>query len=321
LKKAQTAHILSDRITIEYVLEKLSRGFPHPVINPGGSGVTFSLGADASAIIFSPELSIFITASHSTLPILADLWDSREGNFDYGTRGKGSILINSPCISMLAGSTSEWLVASIPSNAVGGGFTRRVNFVYGKDRNKSIPWPVQSTVGPDLISDLSHISGLQGEFKFSNNAKPVFEKYYDKSGIVDEFDDEVIAAYKSSKWAHATKLAMVLSLCRSDSLEIDRLDFEEAVAMVDQCGNDLGMVFRAVGDSDLVSAADRVLRFIEIKGYASREEILAANWRHISSGDLDIVIKTLEEGRVLYSTMVGNNVIYKARPLASSAKP
>lgn len=319
LKEANTTAILSDRVTIEYVLEKLSKGFPATQMASGG-GLVF--GQDSSVILFSPELSIFITASQYTLPILADLWDSREGEFSYGTRHKGDYKIKNSCISMLAGSTQEWLISSIPNSAIGGGFTRRVNFVFAKDKSQSIPWPSMNHSGlrGNVVNDLRHIAQLRGEFKFDPDAAAIFEIYYN-STEPDEFADEATTAYTSSQAHHAAKLAMTLSACHSDSLIINKKDIEDAIDKVEEVKRTINMVFRAVGESDLVNAADRVLRFIENKGLASRSDILRSNWRHISSNDLDTILTTFVQGGLLLERQQGNKILYEAVQLKVKGKP
>lgn len=308
LNEAGTANILSDRVTIEFCLEKLSKGFTSAHVTQ--QGVAF--GTDATAIVFSPELSIFITASLSTLPVLADLWDAREGTFTYGTRSKGELKIKSPCMSMLGASTQEWLTASIPTNAVGGGFTRRVNFVYGKERSKDLPWPTHPN-GVDtkakLINDLRHITTLRGEVTFDKDAKHQFELFHTLCKP-NEFDDEATAVYTNSMPYHVLKLCMILSVCENDTLVVTEQQVMRACAYVQECRKDIARVFRAVGDSDFASAMDRVLRFVETKGYASFGDILHANYRHVSKPELELVLITLRDGNILREENQGGKVFY-----------
>lgn len=311
LEEAGSANILSDRLTMEYILEKLSKGFPATTVSAG----SIHIGVDSSATIVSPELSILITASLATLPILCDLWDSRERDFSYGTRHKGEYKIKSPCVTILGASTPEWLISSIPANAIGGGFTRRVNFVYAKAKSKQLPWPSMnhSQVRASLIDDLRRISMIQGEYSFATDAQAVFEKLYADS-VPDEYDDEATSAYKTSKWAHAIKLAMVLSAARDDTRVITRQAMVDAVTKVDEISKDVPMVFRAVGESDLSAGADRVLRFIENRGYATFEEILKVNWRHLSMEDLQRVLLSFTHGGIIKEVQRGNKTAYVAIP-------
>ncbi len=308
IKEAGCANLISDRTTIERLLEKLDKGFPSVTSN--GTGVVH-FGKDSSCLVSASELQVFATASQFTLPILADLWDAKD-IFEYGTKTQGKFVIDKPTVSLLGGSTTEWLVQSIPHSAVGGGFTRRVNFVYAKARDKHLPWPTISVgaIVQNLVEDLRGLAQLRGEMRFAKDAEAVFESIYNTSDA-DDFDDEATAAYKSSMWAHATKLAMVLSAAESDALVITKEHITTAVAAVKEVSKDIGMVFRAVGESSMVHAVDKVLQFIELKGYCTRADIQRALWRHVSSSDLDVILNTLCTGGLVDFKQQGNKVIYE----------
>lgn len=312
VKESGCANLVGDRITIEFLLEKLSKGFPSVTANGNG---TVNFGKDSSCLISAAELQVFATASQFTLPIMADLWDCREHPFDYGTKTQGKFIIDKPTVSLLGGSTTEWLVQSIPHSAVGGGFTRRVNFVYAKARDKHLPWPTvrTGTIVQDLVEDLRILSQLKGEMTFDKDAEAAFEEIYKASDAAD-FDDEATAAYKSSMWAHATKLAMVLSVSERGDLRITKSHITTAVDAVREVVKDIGMVFRSVGESSMVHAVDKVLQFIELKGYCTRADIQRALWRHVSSSDLDVILNTLCTGGLVDYKQQGNKTIYEIVP-------
>jgi hypothetical protein len=312
LKEADLVNVLSDRMTIEYILERMAQGWQ--AIGRAGAPGQISVGVDHSTLIKSNELSVFISASQATLQILTDLWDTNEGAYLYGTRHKGEFKVDNPYVCLIGGSTQEWLVSSVPSNAVGGGFTRRVNFVVAHDREKPLPWPVVSNHAPirdKLVQDLRQMSGLHGEIKFHANAVKSFENIY-LSSNPSEFDDEATSSYKTSLWAQVCKVAMCLSAARSDDLTINFDDLKEAEKLVRIVASNVPKVFRAVGESELVVAGDKVLRFIENKGFASRSEILKAHWRDVTSDELDRVLATLKEGNIIYDYQQGRKTMYAA---------
>lgn len=319
LREANTANVLSDRITIEYVLEKMAKGFTHVAATSNGA---VQFGKDSSLLTVSPELSIFVTASQHTLPILADLWDAREGEFVYGTRHKGEYKIKDACMSILGGSAPEWLVSSIPRNAIGGGFTRRVNFVFAKDKASLVPWPTMNhtAMRDSLVDDLRQISTLKGEVKFTPEAKFEFEKFY-KDCDPEEFDDEATVNYKTSKWVQAAKLAIARSVAEADDLLITKSHVAYATSRIDEVCKDIAVVFRAVGESDFVSSADKVLRFIEVKGFASKGDILKANWKHFTSAELDVILITFVTAGVLIERQQGNKQIFEVVAKAVKSKP
>jgi len=331
VKEAGVANILSDRITMEYALEKLSKGFPKTISTqiPGAPTQSIRIGTDASCLMVSTELSVFITASQFSITCLSDLWDCKEGIYQYGTRGKGEWNLNNPYVTLIGASAQDWLVKSVPADAVGGGFTRRVNFVFASKKDKKVAWPQKNgNLGTQgLVDDLRAISQLRGEFHFAPQARQAFESYY-LSCEPNDFDDEATVVYKTSKWANASKLAMCISASRGDSLEISRGDWETATLRTEEVVEDLKIVFRSVGESPLVAATARVLNFIETQGYASRQEILAINWRHLSDMDLDRIIATLREANIIAERFVGKRTLYystqSAQPVnqaASAATP
>lgn len=309
VNEAKIANILSDRVTIEYVLERMSQGW-QSIRRSGTGGI--QMGLDHTATIISPEVSVFIGASQNTLPILADLWDAREGEFVYGTRHKGEFRIKDPCVCLLGGSTQEWLISSIPANAVGGGFTRRVNFVVANDREKLLPWPSLSNhnqIRDNLVTDIREIARLSGEIKFHPECVPLFERCYIDSAP-KEYDDEATTSYRTSMWAQITKLAMCMTASRGDDLIINKQDFIRAEQAVKDVMSNVPKVFRAVGESDLVIAADKVLKYLETKGFASRQEIMKHLWRDLTSEDLDKVLATFKEGAVVYEYIQGKKTLY-----------
>lgn len=322
LKEANTANILADRITVEYALEKLSNGWPTTTINPNG----ISVGKDSSAIVFAPELSVFIRSGTDSLSDLTQLWDNRDA-FDYGTRGKGLYHIDKPCFSMLGGTPPTWLIKSIPADAIGGGFTSRVNFVYTRNDPIMPSWAVSKNGKPrvgrdDLVHDLRHIAGLRGEF----TATPAFASAFDiyTKGIkFEDFEDESTTSFKARKWVNTTKLAMVFSLSRSDSLVLDEPDWIKAVAMTEQVEADLGVVFRAVGESSESAAIAKVLEFLEKQGTgATLGNIMMSLWRHVSKDDAVKILNTLcEAGMVRERGGAGHRSVYMYNGPARFVKP
>jgi hypothetical protein len=310
LDRANTVNILSDRLTIEWILETMSKGFPAPSVGPGG-GQTF--GFDTTALLVAPELSVFLRFPEDQLPDLTDLWDARDRKCMYGTRGKGLVTVDKPGPSMLAGCAPEWLTHCIPANAVGGGFTRRVNFIYEKDESQSLPWPSHvdiNTLTEPLVEDLRAISQLHGEYKFDNLARPIFEQMYVSRNAV-AWEDEATANYVISRWAHVAKISMALAASRRDDLVITKSDIEEAADRIVDVTNALSIVFRSVGQSDMVTVADKVMRFLETKGAATFKQILGVMYKDCLKAELEVILLTLTDAGVVQEQKLGQNTVFK----------
>lgn len=321
LKEAGTANILADRMTIEYVLEKLSTGFANHNI----SGGVLSAGTDATALILAPELSVFLRTNNEALGDLCQLWDST--SFDYATRHKGLYPIKDPGVSLLGGSAPKWLSKSIPDDAVGGGFTRRVNFVYTKQDPVFAPWEIvlngNAKMTNLLVDDLKAIHSLTGEYKASAAFKVVFDTYM-KGIKIEDFDDEATVAFKGSKWVNVVKLCMCIAAATRDSMVLEAEDFLLAFPLVDKVESDLALVFRSVGESDDVVSMALLMEFIEKRGYTTLSDIMSHLWRHISRDDALRIIITLKESNMIDEVAQGHKTVYKwltAQPWKGRARP
>lgn len=319
LRESGCANVLSDKLTIQYILEKLSdRGQQVAQIQAQAS--TLSIGHDASCFISSPEIEDLILTSDTMAP-LKELWECKDGPFEYGTRSRGLVKIAKPCPTLLGGCTPSQVAELFPTKTVGGGFVRRCNFVYEYEKSQNIPWPTprngNDLLRNSLVNDLRHIGQLHGQFRFEQKAQSLFTQYYNRTTVIsDEFADEASLSYDTTKSYHALKMAMALSESRSDSLEISMLDMLMAISMVDKSGKNLNRVFRAVGDSEMATIMEKVLRFIEQRGktgFVTRADMMGALWRDVgSTRNLDDILMSLEAGHVIKSEQRFNKTVFKS---------
>lgn len=318
LRESGTANVLSDKLTIQHILERLSdHGESNGAVEMHGTTLTFS--HDASCLISSPELEDLIMSSETMAP-LKELWEAKDGPFEYGTRSKGLVKIHKPCPSLLGGCTPSQVAVLFPPTTIGGGFVRRINFVYASERSKPIPWPLATNGSDDhktaLVEGLKEIAQLRGEFQFTDQARQRFGDYYCESKAT-EFADEATASYETTKPIHALKLSECLSLARCE-LVIDEAEMALAIEMVNQCAEQLRHVFRGVGASELATVTDKVLAYIEARQshnyVTTRSDLLAALWKDVGTWqNLDVILSTLESGNLIYTKQIGSVTTYRWR--------
>ncbi len=290
VKACGIINTLTDRLTVPYIIERVSKGFSSPVPTTPGVQIpgsppapgTGMLGIDHAVMILTSELPVLL-GDPTELKYWSDLWDSRETQYEYGTRGGGQLLIPKTSFNILAGVTPSGIGESIPPASISGGFTRRIVFIYSHGRHKNIPWPKPPPPTDDLIEDLRHIAThIRGAFEFADeSARHAFEKVYldSKPGDVEE---EFISHFKSTKWVHATKFAMALSASRDDSMKITEKNMEKAIEEMDLVEKSLLRVFRCSGASDQANLMELFLGVLYKRGYASRTELSHVLWRHFS---------------------------------------
>lgn len=298
-KEAGVVNYLSDRITAERIVELIAQGFTHPVVTTTGGVTTSQAVTEHTATILSDELPVFIGSSDWMLPFLCTIWTKNE--FDYQTKHKGNKYIKEMCVSILGGCVPEYLrkLCKDTLAPVTGGFTARCIFVYASKETQlpHIKWGApdkqKSQLEHDLIEDLKTVSRIGGEIYLTPEAQTYWESKYGQVTSGD-FESDALANFKSRIPSHVLKCAMTLCLSEQDDLLITRPQLEKAVALVEQVRDNVDVTFRAVGESSLAVAQDRVMKFIEGRGICTSKEILKYNSRHITEEQLLAILKTLE---------------------------
>lgn len=305
--KPALSNYLNDRVTAPEIINKLSDGFATTSIVNG----TIVAGKESTAVINAMELSTFLGASDWMTSFLCQTWD--QGEFEYGTKNKGSNKITDMCISLIGACTPDFIRKingkQNASDAINGGFTARTLFVFANEKSKDLPWPIaledlnvvrsnrgrtgKETVG-DLRHDLEQIAHVSGEFTFTQDAIYQWEIFY-KSIKHNDHDSDVIRYFKSRQNIHVLKVAMCLAAAHSDALIINLWDLNTAIGLVQGVLDTLDITFRGVGESSLAEATAKVQLYIERKGLAARSELIRDNHRHATVEDLDRIINMLAQ--------------------------
>lgn len=310
--EANGVNILSDHLTIEYILERMAKGIQQTNVQ----GQTISVVNDHSVFVYAEEVNVLVRRNSEALPDLSRLWDSKDTPFQYGTRHSGAFIIPNSCISLLGGTSPAWLNRALPVDAAEGGFTRRVNFVYSNKQVTKNPWPDQkakTSLYQDLVEDLKDIAQCCGEMTLETVARPLFEKYFQEDDVQD-YDDEATAAFKTSKWAHAMKLAMTLACSDNTHPIIKKQHLEQGIDEIEKLVKDLSVVFRGTGESDLVSVADKILTFLDERGFATDKQLIRVLWRHAQEEDVRRVLSTLKAGGLVVETQHSGKMVYQSVP-------
>lgn len=324
--KPELSNYLSDRVTAPKIIEKLADGFQTQSVIGGAIVVS----KESTAVLMAMELATFLGSSDWMTSFLCQTWD--QNKFEYGTKNKGSNVIDDMCVSLIGACTPDFIRKinghANASDAVNGGFTARTIFVFANEKSKDLPWPValknrknvefpkgskNFKTGQEIINDLRHdleqVAKLHGQFDLNDEARTIWQDWYLKVRIKDE-DSDVVRHFKSRQPGHVLKVAMCLSAASNDSLVIDRWCLQTALSLVQGVLDTLDITFRGVGESSLAEATAKVQNYIERKGSTSRKELVRDNHRHVTMEDLDRILNTLCQIGIVQAYSRGGSQYY-----------
>lgn len=186
----------------------------------------------------------------------------------------------------------------------------RCIFVYAEEKRNFVAYPGMAVAGidiakmeADLITDLTAIAALSGEFGMTQEAVEWGESWYQRhysskgNGLMD---DSRFGGYVARKQTHLHKLAMIFSASRSEDLIITAADLQRADTELTALEKDLPKVFDRVGKTTDSVNADRLLELVNARGrinFTEAYNLLHSAIPHFE--DFDKLMRSLESAGMI----------------------
>lgn len=297
-----------------------------------GAGEKFTL-PDGRELDMSPLTiassefgNLMAPGDREMVDLLVALWDGKEGTFRKETKGSGNDEVLNPWINLIACTTPAWISGNFPEYMIGGGFMSRCIFVYAAEKRNYVAYPGLAVAGvniaqmeADLVQDLTEIAALSGEFGMTSEAvqwgTDWYKRHYESRGN-GLLEDSRFGGYVARKQTHIHKLAMILSVSRSEDLIITAADLERAEKELTALESDLPKVFDRVGKSQDSVHADRLLEMVRAKGMMDFTEAYAAMHSSIPHiEEFENLMRSLERAGLLKLDVVGGKLKLRASSL------
>jgi len=267
-------NVIADKTTPEALLEALDR----IDITPSSTGGA-TMQLSSTGFIRSKEMSTFLnknTYSSGLITILTDLYDCPD-SFRYLTRNSKPIELTDVHVTMLAGTTPEWLATNLPEAAFEGGFMSRVIWCVKHWRDRVIPLVEE----PDpaemagLVKMATFINSKhQGPMKFSDDAKDWYIKWYE-SAALQAADDEKLSGFHERLPDTMIKVAMLLQAADTPGKMVLKLSYlKQAEKIIRWTQTKMYRAFETTELSRLGQLRRRINIFLDHYGEITRRDVL-----------------------------------------------
>ena len=268
-------------------------------------------------IIYASELSVFMGSDaiqSGLIPTLTDLYDNHD-RWSYHTRGRGEEILENVSLCMLGASTLDWLRTAIPADAVGGGFTSRVIFVYQDRPRKAILFPKRAVgfqmLHKDLVADLDHMRDQRGAMELTPEAMDLADKWYQDD--LHKVRDSRLEGYFGRKHDTMFKLAMLMSMATSDERWITPVHVRAALTLLGENEESLAHIMSMVTSTEVGETSDKLLTIVRKAGSIKHTDLLRQCWRFGNAQELSQHVQTLIEAGELIQQLDadGRTRVYK----------
>jgi len=313
LQELPDINVIANKLSAATLLDSLDRGM---IIDPkDGLGKP----ADSIGFVSASELSVFlpkIAYVEEIIPILTDLFDGKK-SFRQKTRSGGLVELKNPMITMLAGSTADWLESNIPVNAYGGGFLSRIIFVWANKRSKDVPLPELTPkikrLRLELAAELTWLhNNLEGQILWTDEAKEWYVKFYSSWNPDDDPGNSVHKGYRNRRTEHLLRVAIVMAVSQKRQLVLD----VDALVAADESLKIIEVGMHKCFENDpprmvFSKHYQMVLDFLTEKGPATKRQILRALWRHINAAELSMCLQTFDDAGLIQQHIAGQTSTFQ----------
>jgi len=275
------------------------------------------LSESSEGFVIADELVTFLNKkTYDDLgSILIQFYDCKK-KFVYSTRERGLEILNDVCLGLLGGTTIDWLKLALPIDAIGGGLTSRINFVYVPKAPPPVPrtqyTSEQKKISAELIRYLQDLLSLRGEVLLSPEAWKIYEKeyidFYNNSPL---YGDNATAGYASRRGLHLLKLAMLFSVSENTDLIIEKIHIEQAKNLLVLSERFLPMLMNIITANETGILLDTIYNAIKQDRTADRKSILGKVSNRVDSKRLTDLLETLIQSGRIKCYANGRDVYYE----------
>lgn len=278
---------------------------------------TGEMSMHSSLTIYSQELTVFL--GYNNMQLLSDLtdWYDCRSRWIYRTKNMGEDEIIGVWVNLFGATTPSLLQTTLPTDAIGGGLTSRMIFVYEAKKGKTVPIPFlseeQEELRPRLLHDLEAIHMLKGQFKYNQAFVDTYMNWYIAQEDAPPFRDDRLAGYVERRANHVLKLSMILSASRSDELYLTKFDIDRAIEVLTETEHNMPKAFSGVGKSALASVTSRINAIIETTGGIEVSEIYDRFSHDADSFALRKVLEAISMSGHVRVERLGSKTYYKRK--------
>ena len=252
----------------------------------------------SSLTIFSQELIVFLGyQNHQLMSDLTDWYDCRR-RWTYRTKNMGTDDIIGVWVNLIGATTPELIQSNMSLEAIGGGLTSRMIFVFEQKRGKIAPVPFltqkEKDLREDLLLDLEKILMLQGEFTVTDNFLEYWIKWYTDQSDSRPFEDDRFSGYFERRPTHVMKLSMVMCASRCDDLIMHRRDLMKAIDILERTEVKMPMTFSGVGKSSNADVINKVMAEVGRQKECTFAHLMGMFYRDVDKFMLENILQSLE---------------------------
>jgi len=201
-------------------------------------------------------------------------------DYEYRTKGRGDDIIKRSSLSLLGGTTPEFMRNAFGDRLLGEGFTSRAMFVYA-DKNRFEGWRIaeltqeQLRAREILLQRLKELGALFGQCRMSEDSIALMDMYFEKIYPVKrKLIDNRIKYYFARKDLHVQKLGLCIWFADNDTMEVPGPAFAKAIDMLEELEKKMHLCLNTKANNPIADLQRDIMRWLGETGHKDYNNIL-----------------------------------------------
>lgn len=272
----------------------------------------------SSLTIFSPELTVFL--GHNNFQLMSDLtdWYDCRTRWIYRTKNMGTDEIIGVWVNLIGATTPSLIQTALPMDAIGGGLTSRMIFVFEDNKKKIVPVPLftpqEKVLRAKLIQDLEQIRLLQGNFKVTKAFVKEWVDWYHAQEHNPPFDDPRFMGYVERRPNHVMKLCQILNASRTSSMMIDVQDLDRATEFLHITEKKMTYAFSGVGRLEYADLISDVMEYLYKRKQVTIAELMTRYATEVDPKLLSSIVESLVIRKIAQVGFVNEEKVIRYLP-------
>ena len=302
LEAVPSTKYIEDRMTPEGLVRQMNQ----TVVGANGQP-----SQESTVFVYEDELAALFGYDKQSASRMSTLLTGIYGCKDtymHTTISGGQKVIHKPCVTLLAATAPEGL-GTMPPDA-SGGFLGRLIIVTSGQRRRNIAWPgkMNAIIRQSLLDDLVQMSNLTGQVVVTPEAMAYFEYWYNRQAGLT-FKERWIEAFHERCHDTVLKLAVIISISRSDDLIVDQGHIQAGVDLVEKVLPGLKAMGTWLVSDVLSQTMARVESVINDIGVIKRSEVMQIT--KVGAKEMDEIELSLEQQGLISISPLGRDRVYR----------
>ena len=271
-----------------------------------------------SMTIFSKELAVFLGWENKDLMTWLTDWYDCDDNWSYQIKTGESNTVQGTFVNLFGATTPALVRTALPPDAIGGGFTSRIIFVYEDRKRKLVPFPIRTEsmikLREDLFHDLARIKMLAGRFKATDEFLVKFRIWYPEQHNDPPIKSQDFDGYNGRRHIHAIKLSMIVNASRCERMELEVEDLDRAVSIIKATEKNMLKVFQAAGESVLASPMSKLKIELIRKKEINLQDAYVLLHKDVDSRQIESILTSMQKAGLITITHVSKEPKAMADP-------